>query len=433
MSKLARSIALPILINAEAFGLSPKRPIRTWGKGYETDEAAAAFLHLAVARRLAEQNQISKAVFHYIQAYRLSKAASHPSGIISALNGMAWRIKERHPFWAHYIAQRAVFWLGYYREEPGNLFGALDTLFEIEKSLDLVLIAFTAKIIASMPVPKAYAKLASEAKSLLMRYGISFYPNTKELRSFIKNTVGLYRKEKVSAGRLSEIITGKTKKIRGDTLRKIMRFPAGVKAPFPVWNEWVKTEVETSFKEAMERIKEMAPLERKRRFLATYMAQVRRKKLYISRKDKLQEAFELLGHAEGFEKLMGKRHETMEFVIEMVKAHPCIEGRKKAAGKALSRMGKRKLERFTRRYIKMKEKDKELFDRYLRNYGRYDGIRFGMRFKRPEVVREFARMYSLKIQTSFAAFWEEEDGRVRERLERILRYMVGGKARLWRG
>ena len=88
-------------------------------------------------------------------------------------------------------------------------------------------------------------------------------------------------------------------------------------------------------------------------------------------------------------------------------------------------MGKRKLERFARRYIEMEEKDKELFDRYLRNYGRYDGIRFGMRFKGPEVVREFARMYSLKIQTSFAAFWEEEDGRVRERLERILGYMVG--------
>ena len=167
-------------------------------------------------------------------------------------------------------------------------------------------------------------------------------------------------------------------------------------------------------------------MERERRFLATYMAQVRRKKLYISRKDKLEKAFELLGRVEEFEKLMGKRHETMEFVIEMVKAHPYIEGRKEAAGKALSRMGKRKLERFARRYIEMEERDKELFDRYLRNYGRYDGIRFGMRFKRPEVVREFARMYSLKIQTSFAAFWEEEDGRVRERLERILGYIANG-------
>ena len=125
-----------------------------------------------------------------------------------------------------------------------------------------------------------------------------------------------------------QIITGKTKKIRGDTLRKIMRFPAGVKAPFPVYNEWVKMEVETSFKEAMERIKEMASVERERRFLATYMAQVRRKKLYISRKDKLEKAFELLGRAEGFEEFMGKRHETMEFVMEMVKAHPYIEGRK---------------------------------------------------------------------------------------------------------
>ncbi len=223
-----------------------------------------------------------------------------------------------------------------------------------------------------------------------------------------------------------QIITGKTKKIRGDTLRKIMRFPAGVKAPFPVYNEWVKMEVEASFKEAMERIKEMAPVERERKFLSTYMAQVRRKKLYISGKDKLQEAFELLGRAEGFEEFMGKRHETMEFVMEMVKAHPYIEGRKEAAGKALSRMRKRKLEKFACKYIQMEEKDKELFDRLLGSYGRYDGIKFGIKFRRSEVVREFARMYSLKIQTTFAAFWEEEDGRVRERLERILRYIANG-------
>ncbi|MDK2949776.1 MAG: hypothetical protein PWQ26_443, partial [Thermotoga sp.] len=40
--------------------------------------------------------------------------------------------------------------------------------------------------------------------------------------------------------------------------------------------------------------------------------------------------------------------------------------------------------------------------------------------------REFARRYSLKVQPLLVAFWCEEDGRVRRRLERILRYMVQG-------
>jgi hypothetical protein len=46
-----------------------------------------------------------------------------------------------------------------------------------------------------------------------------------------------------------------------------------------------------------------------------------------------------------------------------------------------------------------------------------------MRLKGPEMVREFAKKYSLKVQPLFAAFWCEEDGRVRRRLERILKYM----------
>ncbi|MDK2884380.1 MAG: hypothetical protein PWQ33_959 [Pseudothermotoga sp.] len=114
----------------------------------------------------------------------------------------------------------------------------------------------------------------------------------------------------------------------------------------------------------------------------------------------------------------------MEFVVSMVEAHPFIEGRKEAVKKALERMKGKKLERFALRYIDLEESDRKLLDRFLRNYGRYDGVRFGIRLKGPEAVRGFARKYSLKVQPLFAAFWCEEDGRVRRRLLRIIQHMA---------
>jgi len=407
MSKAARNIALPVLINAEAFGISPPRLVRIWGKAHRVDDPTSAFLHLAQARKLAEQDEISKAVFHYIQSYRYSRVVPHPSGMISALNGMAWRIRKIHPTWAYSISQEAVFWLGYYREEPGNLFGALDTLFTIEKSLGLASIAFTAKIVASIIVPETHTQLLGEAQSLVPRYDVSLYPNTEELQLFIKNTVGAYRKEKVSAGRLSEIINGKTRSIRGDTLRKLIKSHANVEVPFPVYNEWVKLKIEAGFEEAIKDIRQMSPLRRRRLFISTYMAQINRKKLYISRKDRFKEAYKLLEHPERFEEFMGKRYETMEFVIEMAKAHPYIEGRKAALKKALDRMSGRALSKFVERYAELDENSKELIDRFLRNYDRYEGIRFGVSIGGPEEVREFAKSYNLKIRPAFLAYWCE--------------------------
>jgi hypothetical protein len=87
-------------------------------------------------------------------------------------------------------------------------------------------------------------------------------------------------------------------------------------------------------------------------------------------------------------------------------------------------MKRKKLERFTLKYIEMKESDRRLLDKFLRNYGRYYGVRFGIRLKGPDVVREFAKRHSLKVQPLFVAFWCEEDGRARRRLVRILHWMT---------
>ena len=87
-------------------------------------------------------------------------------------------------------------------------------------------------------------------------------------------------------------------------------------------------------------------------------------------------------------------------------------------------MGVKKLWEFIQGYIRLDEYDRKLMDRFLRNYGRYEGIRFGMRVKGPEVVRKFAKKYHLEIQPSFLAYWCEDDGRVRRRQERVLKEIV---------
>ncbi len=425
MSKIARNSVINILLNIEASGLEPARNVRFWGNRFELDEATLAFLHLAYARRSASQRKLSDAVHYYILAYKLSKNIPHPSGIVSSLNDLAWDIKDIHPRLAYSISQKAVFWLGFYREEPGNLFGALDTMLVLEKMINSLHIYKTSRIIRLMEVPKKYEKLLKVSERYIPKFSKSLYPNTSDLRSFISKIVGPYRKEKISAGRISEIITGKTKKIRGNTLRKILQEKNvdTLKVPQPVYNELIKMLIKYRFEKALKELKQMPLSERKLLFFSTYTALLKREKFFLSRKDKLKESYELLGDVEGFGKYMVRRYETMEFVVDMIKAHPYVEGRKAVVRKAIDRMGIKKLDEFVRRYIELDEYDRKLLDRFLRNYGRYDGVRFGTRIKGPDVVRRFARKYNLKIQPSFLAYWYEDDGRTRRRLERVLTFI----------
>lgn len=426
MSGRTREEIEAVISNVEArWGMEKlKRETRIWGS--KKILPVLAFLHLAKARKLAEKGNLSQAINHYIQAYRISKDIPHPSGITSSLNGLAWRIRKKHPFWAHSVSKKAVYYLGYYREVPGNLFGCLDTLFVIEKAINSCSIAQTAQIIASLPVPKGYEELSTEAEKSIPNYNISMYENTEEQRKYLRMLIASYRKENVSIGGLSAIFTGKTKVIRGNTLKKIIeritesRNMDITHMPYPIYNELVKIEIEKGFQEVIKSLEQLSLSERKVLFISTYMAQIERGKFYLSRKDKFKEAYEALGETRKLKRYMSKRYETMEFMIDMVRAHPYIDGRKAVVRKAIERIGKKRLDEFVRRYIEFDEADRKLLDRFLRNYGRYEGIRFGIRIDGPERVRSFAKRYNLKIQQCFIAYWCEEGGRTRRKLEKIL-------------
>ncbi|KUK07816.1 MAG: Uncharacterized protein XD49_2137 [Caldanaerobacter subterraneus] len=83
----------------------------------------------------------------------------------------------------------------------------------------------------------------------------------------------------------------------------------------------------------------------------------------------------LLEDIESLADFMTEDYQTVEFVVSMVKAFH-------------RRMRRKRLERFALSYIEMKESDRKLFDRFLRNYGRYDGRKFGIRLKDPNVAQD---------------------------------------------
>ncbi|HEY8541021.1 MAG TPA: hypothetical protein VIL29_01455 [Pseudothermotoga sp.] len=417
MSKSIRDTVIVTLINFEASGVKPLRNVRVWKNDYR--KSTLSFLYLSLARRKADSGRLSEAVHDYIQAYRLSREIPHPTCIVSSLNDLAWDIKEKHPRLAYDLSQGAVFWLGYYKETPGNLFGALDTLFVIERNIDSPFIYNIARVISSLPVPEHYVPLLKEAKKFVADYTKSSYLNTAQLRNYIEKVA--QNEKNLSPKGISDILKGKTKTIRGNTIRKILTH-VDEKIPFPIWNERVKVDIERRFNIFSEKLGKFSFHKRLLLFLSTYTALVDRN--YLSGEEKLEGAYKSLKDIEIFKNHMLKRYETMEFVISMVEAHPYIEGRKEIVKRALERMSERKLERFIQKYIELKEGDRKLLDKFLRNYGRYDGVRFEIRLKGPDIMREFAKKYSLKVQPSFIAFWCEEDGRVRRKLERILRALV---------
>jgi len=421
MSKSIRDTVIVTLISFEADKVNSLRKVRVWKNDYR--KSTLSFLYLSLARREASSGRFSKAVHNYIQAYKQAKEIPHPTCIVSSLNDLAWDIKEKHPRLAYKISQGAAFWLGYYRESPGNLFGVIDTLFVTEKIINAFSIYKTSKIIKSLEVPKRYEKLLKEAEKYIPKFDVSIYVNTKSLRKSIRELIEPYRKEKVSTGRISEIITTKEKRIRGNTLRKILdgKRVESLKFPYPLYNEYIKILIKKQFEEALKKLKQIPLSERERFFICTYTAQVERTKFYLSRKDKFKETYKLLGDIEKFGKHMARRYETMNFVVEMIKAHPYVEGRKAVVKKAIDKIEIKKLRKIIQRYIELDEPDRKLIDSFLRNYGRYDGIELGISLKAPEVVREFAKKYQLKIQPTILAFWCVDDKRTRGRLERVLR------------
>ena len=442
MPTLARKVAAPTFFNhySRKNKSNIKKP-RIWSAMYGEDLPAWIFILLGKARRKAKDGELLKAFSLFLKAFRIAKNIPHPTGMINALNDMAWYTRMRHPYWACEMAKRAVYWAGWYSEDIANVFYTFDTLFECQRLSNDVNLYETANVIllTSEYLPEGHGRgtqghyhdRIESCKYIVPNFKTSMYENLESLREFLSRQIhsinSAFQACHIARDNISAMLNGKVKKVRGNTLK---RFIDGLnievsseKVPFPVLNEYYKMKVENNFNESIEKLERMKTEKRMVLFISTYTAYLdRRKSLpYLSRKGKLKEAM-LLEDMEEFKEFMSKRYETMIFVNSMIQAHPFIQARKALTKEFLERMPKRTKERFIQGYLTLDEEDRKVIDRFSRDYIRYD-IRWGMRIKILKEMEKYAKSLRLKKTPTALAYWaldrEHERTKLVEALENL--------------
>ncbi len=146
----------------------------------------------------------------------------------------------------------------------------------------------------------------------------------------------------------------------------------------------------------------------------------REEQSYLTRKDRLREAFRLCQqNLEVFSQLMAKRWETKKFVSDMAfKMHPFLEGRRELARTFLEGLSRKQRERFIEAYLNLEEDQRKLLDTFARNYARYNR-HWRVRIPPPEGLEVFIRTFHLKKTPTSLAFFAFDHPLERRRFYKI--------------
>ncbi len=206
-------------------------------------------------------------------------------------------------------------------------------------------------------------------------------------------------------------MNGKTKTVYGKTLRKLI-IGLDLKvdiltSPKPVVSEWLKIGIDRDFKYSIETLRDYSPEKRSVLLISTYASELGRDDALksLARKRKLREVMKLcVNDLNGFADVMKRRWETKEFVIDMTKAHPYVEGRKALVLSFLGRLPVKRRKRFVEMYCDVSEDIRLVMDRFIRNYVRYDR-KWGVMVKIPyEELEVYTKRLRLK-RTPIALAW----------------------------
>ena len=440
--KLARKTIATTLLSYPSLNTNetdlPKT--RLWSQYYQNDRSTQVFVLLGKARRKIKMGNISEGIALYFKGLRIAKTIPHPTGIIDTLNNSAWHMRYSHPHWALRLANQAMYWVGWYREDARGVFYVFDTLFEIQRIVSDQRLGKTASFITSLQkyLPSGqgrgtreyYKETIQDCKYFIFDLKGSVYKNSdlmrNYLRRFMKSISSASVDSNISRGKLSAILNGKTKTVRGETIRKLIK---GLKLklnplndPAPIINEWMKIKIEDAFFDSLEKLKGIKPNDRIISLLLTYMTIFDRKEKlpYLSRKGKLERAIELCtADMNEFTNFMSHRYETMRFVSDMInEMHPFIEGRKDLVKKFLGRMPKKRMRMFAVSYAKLTEGGRKTIDTFARNYTRYDlGLEFYVGL--PVELKEFVEFFQFKRIPSTLAFFAPERSTERKKILRV--------------
>lgn len=405
---------LLINLHSRYFDTYNMKSPRFWGRN--KNKSTLIFDYIGIARKFAKRGTFSKATTSFINSFRIAKEIPHPSGMVTSLNGLAWYLKDFHPKISYNLSKCAVFYLGFYNEDIGTDFAVIDTIFEIEKILLHKEIFKTLRIMSCLDIPQYYIEKYKKDFFFIPDFNLSCYEITDKLKECISSSINSYRNEKVSPATLVSILNGKSSKIKGVTLRKLIK-EISFNLPFPILNELAKMQIDEKFEENLEKLTQYSKKEKKIMFLSTYIAQLKTSK-------KFEGGYFILDNPNNFKKHMKKSYETREFVLNMIDAHPYIEGRKQAVGKMLEHMSENKLNEFFNIYSNLKIKEQKIMNEFIRNYGRYERVKFDIKLTGNETIKKFSEKYNLKKQASYISYWCFEKKSERKKIEEILKLFV---------
>jgi hypothetical protein len=440
--KLARKTVATTLLSYPSLNMNEADLLKTrlWSQYYQNDRSTQVFILLGKAREKIKTGNITEGIALYFKGLRIAKTIPHPTGIINSLNDSAWYIRHSHPHWALRLANQAMYWVGWYCEDARDVFYVFDTLFVIQRIISDHRLDETASLIDSLQkyLPSGqgrgtreyYKETIQGYKYFIFDLKGSICKNSNSLRNYLKKFVKSISSASVSTnisrGKLSAILNGKTKTVRGETIRKLIK---GLKLklnplndPAPLINEWMKIKIEDAFLDDLKKLEGIRPNDRVILILSTYMSILDRKEKlpYLSRKGKLKQAIKLCTvDTNKFTNFMSHRYETMRFVSDMInKMHPFIEGRRDLVKKFLGRMPKRRMRIFAVSYAKLTEGDRKRIDSFARDYTRYD-LGWKVYLKLPVELKEFVEFFHLKKRPSAFAFFASERLAERNKILRV--------------
>ena len=381
--------------------------------------------------------------------------------MILTVNNIAWCLKETKKFTALNFSLVLGFYLSYYFDDDNcKIFNSFDTIFQVQKESDDPMMYETAFIFS-----KCLSKVDKERYNILkkqcgesinqLKYCVfnldsNYYLNTKTLRNFLKQEI---EKEQVSIKELNiskraldNFLSGITKQIKPNTLRNIinnLEFEINSSLAIPIIKELKKKDIDKKFEENFYKFMRLKIEKQLTEFFTSYLVHYYKQEVKLEKVIKSIESGSLIKERcdyytrelinSIFEKplqididsLLTDNQEQKTYTNKDItfKEPPFYSARKELVKRFMKDLNKIHLQEFIEKYIKANSKQKDMIEKYIMNYGRYDEIKNipkELRPKVPKEINEFVKKYTLKRRLSATSFYIFE-GKEREKLVETLR------------
>ena len=436
------------------------KKIRYWSEVYENNPVNKGFILMADAREKKNEGKYEEATQLNIEAFKILKDVPHPSGIVGSLNNISWWLKDVNKSIALNFSLGLGFYLGYYFDDDNyKVFNSLDTIFQVQKECNDPMMYETAFIFSKVfsklnyenrkIIWKDYTNTIYEVRRFVINIKKGNYKSTKALRDFLKQEIERgqvpIKELNISKRTLNDFLSGKTKQIKPNTLRKIinnLEFEINTSLAIPIIKELKKKDIDKKFEENFYKFMQLRIENQLSEFFTSYLVHYYKQEIKLEKVIKEIESESLIKERcdyytrelinSIFEKtpkidvdsllINNQELKTVTNKDITFKEHPYYSARKILVKRFMKDLNKIYLQEFIRKYIKLDSKEKEIIEKYIMNYGRYYEIKNIPKELKPKVPKEinvFVKKYTLKRRlsaTSFYVFEGEERGKIIEML-----------------